>query len=331
MKKLKYVVILGIISSHCFTMEDKSLNTNFKLFMALMLNNSTLPFPENSEQLFKHSVPSSFEWGATEWKGFAEQMRHYPMKLSFSEESKSVVMRNASLCGTSFISSWNVDDFTENQIAPHLRNMKSLFRFSHKLNEQKENTDVYLQCWIKENNWACVEFVPICVFRFALCNRMNTSSGSPPLPVTNASFGANFWGDGHQDLYWIIGNICARIHSPNNIVTNDELVRIANQISALFDPPPATASKAKPETLQLTTSPNQPDTVRVSVLTPAGSPYADWWLRLDTTAGALSVTEPGKAILSNIPKEGATLTTYAISPDGKEWRYTTLEIPATKK
>ena len=43
------------------------------------------------------------------------------------------------------------------------------------------------------------------------------------------------------------------------------------------------------------------------------------------------MTEPGKATLSDMPAEGANLTAYAISPDGKEWHYATLAVAPPPK
>ena len=290
--------------------------------------NSGVRYPENVE-LFK-TIGQPLHIPHDEWKALLDFVGNYPKPLTLNP-SVSLITRVSSKAEDIFFAD---NDFNVMKSASLIDAHTNGIVFSQEtdvINKQNVKVSTYvLMCKNNETTLANACYsARLSKLRFARPNE------SEMVSIRRAVTTWCFYGDRDQSFTWSIGNLTCRFHTFNetsdNYVGLTNLTIMANHLSALFDPPPATASKAKPETLQLTTSPNQPDTVRVSVLTPAGSPYADWWLRLDTTAGALSVTEPGKAILSNIPKEGATLTTYAISPDGKEWRYTTLEIPATKK
>ena len=101
---------------------------------------------------------------------------------------------------------------------------------------------------------------------------------------------------------------------------------MASRLSALFDPPPDDARDADPDGLIVSVLEQYEDGPRIVVETPEDSPYNGWWLRLDTTAGRISVESPGRAVIKNMPNEGATITVHAISPNGEQWHRLSREI-----
>ena len=170
---------------------------------------------------------------------------------------------------------------------------------------------------------------------FNSCQRMNTlNKGVPIIPVKDAFFVMNFDRIGGQYLTWGIGNVGAALRvtkeggDGRSIVSNEDLGKMASRLSALFAGAPKDAAPAVRGNLALTVN-ARADKAEVALATPANGECTDWWLRLDVSAGVLEMTAPGKAILRQIPAEGATLTAYAISPDGKKWYRTSAKVGAS--
>ena len=126
---------------------------------------------------------------------------------------------------------------------------------------------------------------------------------------------------------------------PDCLLSNDDWLFVANRINSLFDGDVTSLSQrkdikllqSKDMTLSLTERKTLPEGESVTLRWSVPSELKDCWIRFDTSEGRASI-EDEKAqtvTVSHIPpKTPVTATLYAISPDGKEWRYTALEILA---
>ena len=210
-----------------------------------------------------------------------------------------------------------------------------------------------------------MEFVPEKFNYFGICNRPSIVGLMPEseldlyppdwrkkLPITNANFIAyflpvDFVNYCYNNLaitmcyvpttedYW-------KSRSPDYLLSDDDWLFAANRINSLFDGDVALLSQrkdikllqSKGMTLSLTERKTLPEGESVTLRWSVPTELKDCWIRFDTSEGRASI-EDEKAqtvTVSHIPtKTPVTATLYAISPDGKEWRYTTLAIPATKK
>ena len=125
-------------------------------------------------------------------------------------------------------------------------------------------------------------------------------------------------------------------------MTENNYLVVANRINSLFDGDVTSLSQrkdikllqSKDMTLSLTERKTLPEGESVTLRWSVPTELKDCWIRFDTSEGRASIgNEKAQTVtVSHIPtKTPITATIYAISPDGKEWRYTALEIPATKK
>jgi hypothetical protein len=134
-------------------------------------------------------------------------------------------------------------------------------------------------------------------------------------------------GDGETpSIDWAIGNLSGAFHIRGpETGTRMLLAEMASRVSGLFADPPVDVKPVVPDGLSIELSP-EGKAHRIKVETPKSGPYSDWWLRIDTNDGEFEVTAPGEALLKDVPASGATITVYAISPNGKEWCRKKVEV-----
>jgi hypothetical protein len=211
------------------------------------------------------------------------------------------------------------------------------------------------------------EVPPQVIGFFRVCSRINTVRSSrtagfvKPLAIPNANFVAHF--SIISDVHYCFNNIHVfmnakakvtmengeleklpledKIHIErrlNTMLENDFLF-VANRINSLFDGEVASLPQrndikllqSKDMTLSIVQRKQSPEGEAVTLRWSVPTDLKDCWIRFDTSGGRASI-EDEKAqtvTVSHIPPNtSVTATLYTISPDGKEWHYITLRIPA---
>ena len=163
--------------------------------------------------------------------------------------------------------------------------------------------------------------------------RMNTWSGAPCLAIQGASFIANYQSGGPNTVMYSIRNMqvilsaCAADEG-GEFANDSQLLEIAERFNRLFqDTSKLELKQPKEGELALALVESKGNTAAIA-WSATGS-LEGHWVRVDTTAGELSMDaqNPGRVKLTAIPEKGATLTCYAVSPDGKEWLKSELKVP----
>lgn len=150
--------------------------------------------------------------------------------------------------------------------------------------------------------------------------------------------------------------------TPKEIKQNDfiktkpdrkDIIELANCFSSLFDDPPQKVNvKDVPESQLILKVVKQNDGdchLAWKLTSNNNDELYGYWLRCEVSDGNIAISEEdtvkfkrglsitpitlerpcddGMVLISDIPKDGTTLTAYAISPDGKTWYKKTLTIP----
>ena len=128
----------------------------------------------------------------------------------------------------------------------------------------------------------------------------------------------------------------------DSVVIWDGFLPIASRINSLFDGDVASLSKrddlkiqkSDEMTLSFVGRKQAPEGESVTLRWGVPEDLKDCWIRFDTSEGRASI-EDEKAqtvTVSHLPPGTPfTATLYAISPDGKEWRYATLAVAPPPK
>ena len=169
--------------------------------------------------------------------------------------------------------------------------------------------------------------------RFLLSARPSTWSGSPCFQVRDASFVVNYEpGKSNKVLYSIrnmqVTLLACALDRQRKVATDAQLLEIAERFNRLFqDTSKLELKQPKEGELALALVESKGNTAAIA-WSATGS-LEGHWVRVDTTAGELSMDaqNPGRVKLTAIPEKGATLTCYAVSPDGKEWLKSELKVP----
>ena len=170
----------------------------------------------------------------------------------------------------------------------------------------------------------------------------STLGGAYPLPIPNANFvvhsaGYGFWGYCYNNMFVALDHV-----ETSRFSSLDDLINVAKMFNSIFDGDVASLSKRSDLTLQksdgMTLSfvgrKQVPEGESVTLRWGVPEDLKDCWIRFDTSEGRASI-EDEKAqtvTVSHLPP-GAPFnaTLYAISPDGKEWRYATLAVAPPPK
>ncbi len=130
--------------------------------------------------------------------------------------------------------------------------------------------------------------------------------------------------------------LVARKGQDGKFASDDELARIGKRFSELLGTPEAAKAEVsddpkeggvlKKEGVVLKIEKQTGKAAVVSWV--VGDKLKGYWVRLDTSAGTLSldVGAPGKVMITDLPPEGAEVTAYAISPSGRKWHRSKVKV-----
>ena len=128
---------------------------------------------------------------------------------------------------------------------------------------------------------------------------------------------------------------------PDCMLTIGDWLFVANRINSLFDGDIASLArredlklqKSNDMTLSIIERKQTSDGESVTLHWSVPSEFKGNWIRFDTSEGRASIEdeETQTVTVSHIPPNTPIIgTLYAVSPNGKDWHYTTLAIPSIK-
>ncbi len=262
------------------------------------------------------------DWSDRGWANLKKMLAKYPMELR-RPEAKTLCVRVAEEpAGLLSSGPWaSVEAAPENAVANPYRGARAIrAAVVHKERGYRAN----IRAWVCPSSFAAMRKAIQASALFRNATRLNTwHSGVKPIPVTSASYVANFGRGSRNHVVWSVGNMAVVLitskDTDKSFASQAELARLASRLSLVASGPARKAKPAKPTQLKVTVKETGKGSAAISVETPKDGGLKGWWLRLDTSAGRLKLEAPGRATLQDVPKGGATVNCFAISPDGKTW------------
>ena len=284
--------------------------------------------------------------GSQLWALVKETLPAYPLALASPSEDVLVVRMADQSSGLFVSADWEVCE-TESVV---LRNAEKILppiaKTCSTIRHKKDGYVVQLrigQCGGSHDAMRAA----ICASTWMLsAARGSTWHGVAPIPVQDASFVANLAKGPSNTVVWSVGNIMvllaitkdaadslARLPptttwwgQPTHFLDEAELGRLASQLSIVVAGSAPEAKPAEPNQLKVTIGEMIENSVSISVETPEDGGLKGWWIRMDTTAGQLTLEAPGRAVLTGVPEGGATVKCYAVSSDGKKWYSSSVRV-----
>jgi len=169
--------------------------------------------------------------------------------------------------------------------------------------------------------------------RFGGSARISTWTGSvAPVAVRRASFVANYNEAPRNSLMWSAENVEVWLYvvgdPKDNYVRPKALGALASRLSVLLEPPDEKkVAEASSEQLVLRVASHEKGSAVLKWATPKKGGLDGHWIRVDTSAGKLSLDKDARVRLADIPAAGAKVTCWAVSADGRQWLRVALDVP----
>lgn len=261
-------------------------------------------------------------WNDRGWANLKKRLAKYPMELRHPEAKTLCVRVAEEPAGLLSSGPWApVEAAPENAVPNPFRGARAIrAAVVHKERGYRAN----IRAWVCPSSFAAMRKAIQASEVFRNATRLNTwHSGVKPIPVTSASYVANFGRGWRNEVIWSVGNIAVVLMMSKDtdkcFASQAELAALASRLSLVASGPARKAKQAKPTQLKVTVKETGKGSATISVETPKDGGLKGWWLRLDTSAGRLKLEAPGRATLQDVPRGGATVNCFAISPDGKTW------------
>jgi hypothetical protein len=269
-------------------------------------------------------LPRNMQFSEADWKNIVERMKDYPMPIS-KPAMNVVLVRASNRPARLFNDSWRHDT----QDRPYFPSAPIRFLLKGK-NDDRAAIGIVTG---PDATHQLIETISTACRILSGARPSTIRGGVACLKIQGASFIANYVSaeKAPNTVIYSVNNVRIRIHSVKQLATfpsDDDLTDLAQKFNNLFqDTADLDTKQPKEGELQLGVVERAEDSATIN-WSATGS-LEGHWIRIDTKAGELAIIgeEPGRVALSKIPDEGTTLSCYAISPDGKEWYKTSIQIP----
>lgn len=194
-----------------------------------------------------------------------------------------------------------------------------------------------VRLWIEQDvTTALGQCITVSSRRLGNATRLSTWYGNiKPISIEKCDFVAHFNDAPGNYMYVSFANVWMSFQmsgeEAGKHVNLAQVTSLCERLTALVcDAPEAdnVLRRASQDQLSLRLKRNDDGSVMIYWDTPTGSKLDQYWIKIKTSNGKLSIKGTNKVELVGASSDGAIVNCYAISPDGKDWYSTSIQVPS---